>query len=254
MSQITGEFPPLLFTLPSELPAADYRTPNKATPLSGLARGESSLSQHTRRSLTPPGSVHTESTPPRPPPILRLQDSLTAEADGLGASPPEAAAAAAPPPAAPRLLPVDSPHALDDTWVTVYGFPPEELASVLREFQACGDVLQWGSFGAGAGANFVHIQYQTRYGAQRAMLRGGEQLSATLIVGVKPLDPRHRQLVEAAGGGPAAAGSPDGLRVGRGGGAAAAVRPYRVEAAAAAALPQRGTGLWQKLSQFVIGA
>jgi hypothetical protein len=80
MSQITGEFPPLLFTLPSELPAADYRTPNKTTPLSGLARGESSLSQHTRRSLTPPGSVHTESTPPRPPPILRLQDALAAGA------------------------------------------------------------------------------------------------------------------------------------------------------------------------------
>jgi nuclear pore complex protein Nup53 len=148
---------------------------------------------------------------------------------------------------------VDSPHALGDTWVTVYGFPPEDLAAVLREFQACGDVLQWGTFGAGAGANFVHIQYQTRYGAQRALLKGGEQLSPALIVGVKPLDPRHRQQVEAAGGGPAAAGSPDGVRVGRGG-AAAAVRPYRVEAAAVAALPQRGTGLWQKLSQFVIGA
>jgi hypothetical protein len=76
MSQVTGEFTPLLFTLPSELPpAAGYRTPKTATPLSA-ARGESSLSQHTRRSLTPPGSVHTESTPPRPPPIMRLQDAL----------------------------------------------------------------------------------------------------------------------------------------------------------------------------------
>jgi hypothetical protein len=77
MSQLTGEFPPLLFTLPSELPAADYRTP-KATPLSGMRGGEGSLSQHTRRSLTPPGSVHTENTPPRPPPIMRLQDALMA--------------------------------------------------------------------------------------------------------------------------------------------------------------------------------
>jgi nuclear pore complex protein Nup53 len=152
-------------------------------------------------------------------------------------------------------MPVDAPTALDDTWVTAYGFPSEDLALVLREFQRCGDVLQWGTFGAGPGANFVHIQYQTRYGAQRALLKGGEQLSSTLIVGVKPLDARHRQQVEAAGGGPAAGGSPDGLRIGRGSGlaAAAAARPYRVEAAAAAALPQRGTGLWDKLQQFVIG-
>jgi nuclear pore complex protein Nup53 len=149
---------------------------------------------------------------------------------------------------------VEAPPATDDTWVTVYGFQPDALAAVLAEFQRCGDVLQWGTFGAGAGANFVHIQYQTRYGAQRALLKGGEQLSSALIVGVKPLDGKHRQQVEALGGGPSAAASPDGLRVGRGGGAgAAAARPYRVEAAAAAALPQRGTGLWDKLQQFVIG-
>lgn len=143
----------------------------------------------------------------------------------------------------------------DDTWVTVYGFPPEDLASVLAEFQRCGDVLQWGTFGAGSGANFVHIQYQTRYGAQRALLKGGEQLSSTLIVGVKPLDPKHRQQVDAMGGGPGGVGSPDGMRVGQGAGvaAAAAARPYRVDAAAAAALPQRGTSLWDKLQQFVIG-
>lgn len=261
-----SEFPPLLFTLPSELPQVDYRTPNKSTPLSGL-RGESSLSaQHTRRSLTPPGSVHTESTPPRPPPIMRLQDALMAESDGMG-SPAAAGATSGPggaaPPAqqqqqhqAPRLMSVEAPPCTDDTWVTVYGFPQDELAAVLREFQRCGDVLQWGTFGAGAGANFVHIQFATRYGAQRALLKGGEQLSGTLIVGVKPLDPKHRQQVDAAGGGPAAAGSPDGPRVGRGGlgaAAAAAARPYRVEAAAAAALPQRGASIWDKLQQFVIG-
>jgi nuclear pore complex protein Nup53 len=151
-------------------------------------------------------------------------------------------------------MPVDAPPGLEDTWVTVYGFPPEDLATVLREFQRCGDVLQWGTFGAGAGANFVHIQYQTRYGAQRALLKGGEQLSSTLIVGVKPLDPRHRAAVEGGAGG-GGGGSPGGPRVGRGGGlaAAAAARPYRVEAAAAAALPTRGAGLWDKLQQFVIG-
>ena len=89
---MTGEFPPLLFTLPSELPAV--RTP-KTTPLSGVRGGaESSLSQHTRRSLTPAGSVHTENTPPRPPPIMRLQDALMAGARFKGRSRAWGAAAA----------------------------------------------------------------------------------------------------------------------------------------------------------------
>ena len=157
-------------------------------------------------------------------------------------------------------------------WVTVYGFPPEELPAVLLEFQRCGDVAQWGTFGAGAGANFVHVQYATRYGAPRALLKGGEQLTPALIVGVKPLDPKHRAAVEAlGGGGGAGAGGGGGLGGGFGGdgygggasaaaaAAAAAARPYRVDAAAAgggaaAALPQRGTSLWDKLQQFVIGA
>lgn len=63
---------PLLFTLPQDQPA-DFRTPTHAhSPLRESAGTISSA----RRSATPPGSVHTDTTPPRPPPILRLQDTL----------------------------------------------------------------------------------------------------------------------------------------------------------------------------------
>lgn len=170
----------------------------------------------------------------------------------------------------------------DDTWVTIFGFAPGDLPAVLREFQRCGDILQWGTFGCGGGpgaggapANFVHVQFANRYGAQRALLKNGEQLSPALIVGVKPLDPRHRQIMEAYGAGSGAgagaamngaaggAASP-GPRVrglaggGTGAAAAAAVaaaRPYKVDTAAvaAAALPQPSRSLMQKLSEFVLG-
>lgn len=53
---------------------------------------------------------------------------------------------------------------------------------------------QWGTFGQPQ-ANFLHIQFQNKFAAQRALTRNGEQLSPTLIVGVKPLDPRHKAAV-----------------------------------------------------------
>lgn len=37
---------------------------------------------------------------------------------------------------------------------------------------------------------------QNKYGAQRALLRNGEQLSPSLMVGVKPLDPVHRAAIQ----------------------------------------------------------
>jgi hypothetical protein len=65
---------PLLFTLPSEQPA-DYRTP-LTRQLSPLRDSGTISSLSARRSVTPPGSVHTDTTPPRPPPIMRLHDTL----------------------------------------------------------------------------------------------------------------------------------------------------------------------------------
>jgi nuclear pore complex protein Nup53 len=94
----------------------------------------------------------------------------------------------------------------------------------------------------------MHVQYQTKYGAQRALLRSGEQLSSTLIIGVKQLEPQHRALVEAYGAG--ANGSPGPrLRAPQQG----PLRPYRVDVSGAQALPQRSRTLVQKLSEFVLG-
>jgi nuclear pore complex protein Nup53 len=135
----------------------------------------------------------------------------------------------------------------EDTWVTVFGFAPDDLPLVLQEFQRCGDILQWGTFGASPQSNFMHLQYQNKYGAQRALLKAGEQLSSSLIIGVKQLEPKHRALVQAWATG--ADGSP-GPRMKS---ATGPVRPYRVELPQAQVLPQRSRSWYQKVGEYVFG-
>lgn len=164
-----------------------------------------------------------------------------------GQAPEQAAAAAAAAQAAgSSMMRVEQHSQTEDTWVTVYGFTPDDLPLVLREFQRCGDILQWGTFGASPQSNFMHIQYQNKYGAQRALLRTGEQLSSSLIIGVKQLEPRHRALVQSWGS--AADGSP-GPRVKPTG----PVRPYKVELPQAQVLPQRSRNWYQKVGEYVFG-
>ena len=187
---------------------------------------------------------------------LQSTDLLVLHADGVDDTPgtnpspplfstPTAAAAAAAP--ATGLMGLEPAPQAHDSWVTVYGFTPSELPLVLKEFQKCGDILQWGTFGASPQSNFIHIQYQSPYAAQRALLRAGEQLSSSLIVGVKPLDTRHKQLIEAFSTGSVGSPAP---RVGL---PSQPARPYKVDLASVQALPQPTRSLVQKLSQFVLG-
>lgn len=96
---------------------------------------------------------------------------------------------------------------------------------------------------------------QSKHAAQRALLRNGEQLSASCMVGVKPLDAAHRAAVEKAGaaGGSAGAGAPS---------FAVAFpkpqqqRPYTLDASAAgsgAVVPLASKGVTQRLKEFVLG-
>ncbi|KXZ44661.1 hypothetical protein GPECTOR_64g80 [Gonium pectorale] len=134
--------------------------------------------------------------------------------------------------------------AYDDVWVTVFGFAPSDVPLVLREFHSCGDIVSW-SYGEPS-ANFIHVQYQSKYGAQRALLRSGEQLSGSLIVGVKPLDARHRERVAALAEG---SDLDAGYRP-----KPVPERPYRVEAAAAGQrVPQPNRSVLTRVYEFVLG-
>lgn len=70
--------------------------------------------------------------------------------------------AEAPPTAVRTNVPAVSlrPAEVEDGWVTVFGFQPQQLELVLQEFQKCGDIEQFGTFGQGQSINWVHIQYQ----------------------------------------------------------------------------------------------
>lgn len=79
----------------------------------------------------------------------------------------------------------------EEEWVTVYGFSPGDTNLVLREFEKCGVILK--HVPGPRNANWIHILYQNRFDAQKALRKDGMQINGVLIVGVKPLDPFQRQ-------------------------------------------------------------
>lgn len=71
---------------------------------------------------------------------------------------------------------------LEDSWVTVFGFPLSATSYVLQQFKAYGDVLQY-EIGDN---NWIHIQYATKLQAQRALSRNGHLYGDSLLVAVVP--------------------------------------------------------------------
>ncbi|PSR96879.1 Nuclear pore complex protein [Actinidia chinensis var. chinensis] len=79
----------------------------------------------------------------------------------------------------------------EEEWVTVYGFSPGDTNLVLREFEKCGVILK--HVPGSRNANWMHILYQSRSDAHKALSKDGMQINGVLIVGVKPVDPAQRQ-------------------------------------------------------------
>ncbi|KAL1538322.1 Nucleoporin nup35 [Salvia divinorum] len=79
----------------------------------------------------------------------------------------------------------------EEEWVTVYGFLPADTNLILREFEKCGVILK--HVPGPRDANWMHILYQNRLDAQRALSKNGTEVNGVLIIGVKPVDPRQRQ-------------------------------------------------------------
>ncbi|GAB2228073.1 hypothetical protein Droror1_Dr00009903 [Drosera rotundifolia] len=81
----------------------------------------------------------------------------------------------------------------EEEWVTVYGFLPADTNFVLREFEKCGVILK--HVPGPRNANWMHILYQNRSDAQRALSKNGMLVNGILIVGVKPADPLQQQVL-----------------------------------------------------------
>jgi hypothetical protein len=69
----------------------------------------------------------------------------------------------------------------NDTWITVFGFPPSSTSFVLQEFATYGQILRHVICSQG---NWMHIQYQTRLQAQKALSKNGKVLGDSVMVGV----------------------------------------------------------------------
>jgi len=72
---------------------------------------------------------------------------------------------------------------LDETWITVFGFPQSATSFVLQEFSVYGQIIRHIPNPQG---NWLHIQYQTKLQAQKALSKNGKVLANSLMVGVMP--------------------------------------------------------------------
>jgi hypothetical protein len=154
--------------------------------------------------------------------------------------------------------------AMQDAWVTVFGFPPGELTAVLSAFQRDGDVMTHDSFSEGSdgsnseSVNWVHVRFASRGGAQRALRRNGTMV-ARCMVGVRRLGPDDRAHVERAYGGEGLgvnhADGVGGKRIVRPapGGFAPGARPSRFQPSREGIALQPRRSWWNNFVEFVFG-
>ncbi|KAK9917004.1 hypothetical protein WJX75_009884 [Coccomyxa subellipsoidea] len=228
------EFSSLLFTPQTghKQGLPDYRSPrptrSPSTQGYGRTRSHAEGSTPRRRSLTPTGSMK-DSLPPPPP----SQSMLDAPAGT---------------PAAPAVQPETSAED-SDVWVTVFGFQPSQLPLIMQDFAKCGDIVQFGN-GREENANWVHIKYANKYGAQRALQRNGELVSRQLMVGVQLLDTRMRSATMGLTDSASSAAAPLTLAKPQ----PQPLRPHRIDASASQGpLPQAERSTLAKVKEFVFG-
>jgi len=74
-----------------------------------------------------------------------------------------------------------NPEIFDDRWVIVFGFPPQAVRDVLKQFEKYGVITRY-RLGEG---NWMNIQFQTKLEAQKALGKNGKILDG-FMVGVVP--------------------------------------------------------------------
>ncbi|KAL3841974.1 hypothetical protein ACJMK2_020050 [Sinanodonta woodiana] len=72
---------------------------------------------------------------------------------------------------------------LDETWVTVFGFPPAAASYILQQFSQYGNILKKMIATEG---NWMHIHYQSKIQAKKALSKNGKILGGSIMIGVTP--------------------------------------------------------------------
>jgi len=84
------------------------------------------------------------------------------------------------PPTSPELEPDTSSSPLSN-WVTVWGFPPSAASFIVQQMSGCGSVLQHVMT---PNSNWMHVRFQTRLQASKAVAKNGCVIGGTIMVGV----------------------------------------------------------------------
>ncbi|XP_052257154.1 nucleoporin NUP35-like isoform X4 [Dreissena polymorpha] len=74
-----------------------------------------------------------------------------------------------------------SDDVLDETWITVFGFPPAAASYILQQFSQYGNILRHVLTPEG---NWMHIHYQSKIQAKKALSKNGKVLGNNIMVGV----------------------------------------------------------------------
>lgn len=105
----------------------------------------------------------------------------------------------------------DSMQPLDDTWVTIFGHPPSATSYVLQEFATYGQIVRYVPPSQTEQGNWLHVKYQTRMQAQKALSKNGKILGGQFMVGVMACIDRKIMFGTGGGGGPGGSlGAPSG--------------------------------------------
>ncbi|XP_038053352.1 nucleoporin NUP35-like isoform X2 [Patiria miniata] len=72
---------------------------------------------------------------------------------------------------------------LDETWITIFGFPPAATSYVLQQFSQYGSIVRHVAASSG---NWLHMQYSSKLQAKKALSKNGKVFGGNIMVGVMP--------------------------------------------------------------------
>ncbi|EDO31992.1 predicted protein, partial [Nematostella vectensis] len=78
---------------------------------------------------------------------------------------------------------LSSDDVLSQCWVTVFGFPPAATSYILQQFAQYGNIIRHEVV---ANKNWMHIQYQSKLQAKKALSKNGKVYSSNIMIGVMP--------------------------------------------------------------------
>lgn len=77
---------------------------------------------------------------------------------------------------------ISSDDILDECWVTVFGFPPPASSFILQQFSQYGNIIK----SVTSKGNWLHLQYQSKLQAKKALSKNGKIYGSDIMVGVVP--------------------------------------------------------------------